>query len=387
MVARRLGIVVEDEPAMTVTSIPPVPAAPGITRRMPPAPWFAVRRELSPRRRSFLWVASFLLPLLVWSIISYVPFIWHPQVLVSDPGESGMLSIGTRIDRLQFDEENQRLVTAGKRIAVGDPANPIFLPAPHEVAKALVTAYTTEPRRGDKWLHEALWHSITIIVYGFVLCSIVAVPLGILCGTWSFFSRLFEPFIDFVRYMPAPAFGALAIAITGINDGPKISIIVIGTFFQMVLVIANTTRQLDGALLEAAQTLGASDRRLLTRVVIPGILPNLYTDLRVLLGWAWTYLIVAELIGASSGISYFINQQGKYRNYGNVFAGIITIGLIGLITDQILGWLGRFLFPWSGAQPPSRPSRIAFALVSFPFRLPAILLRLARAHDPKRVQP
>ena len=372
---------------MTVTPIPPVPVAPGITRRMPPAPWFAVRRELTPRRRSFLWVASFLLPLLVWSIISYVPFIWHPQVLVSNPGDSAMLSVGTRIDRLQFEEENQRLVTSGKRIAVGDPANPIFLPAPHEVVKALVSAYTTEPRRGDKWLHEALWHSITVIVYGFVLCSIVAVPLGIMCGTWSFFSRLFEPFIDFVRYMPAPAFGALAIAITGINDGPKISIIVIGTFFQMVLVIANTTRQLDGALLEAAQTLGASDRRLLTRVVIPGILPNLYTDLRVLLGWAWTYLIVAELIGASSGISYFINQQGKYRNYGNVFAGIITIGLIGLITDQILGWLSHFLFPWSGAQPPSRPSRIAFAIVSFPFRLPAILLRLARAHDPKRVQP
>jgi NitT/TauT family transport system permease protein len=112
-------------------------------------------------------------------------------------------------------------------------------------------------------------------------------------------------------------------------------------------VVANTTRQLDRALIEAAQTLGASDRRLLTRVVVPGIVPNLYTDLRVLLGWAWTYLIVAELIGASSGISWYINQQGKYRAYDNVFAGIIIIGLIGLVTDQALAWLGRRLFPWS----------------------------------------
>ena len=68
--------------------------------------------------------------------------------------------------------------------------------------------------------------------------------------------------------------------------------------------------------------------------------------MRVLLGWAWTYLIVAELIGVSSGITYFINQQAKYRNYERVFASIILIGLIGLVTDVVLASLGRQLFPW-----------------------------------------
>ena len=121
----------------------------------------------------------------------------------------------------------------------------------------------------------------------------------------------------------------------------------------MVLVVANTTRLLEGSLLEAAQTLGASRRMLLTRVIIPGIMPNLYRDMRILLGWAWTYLIVAELIGASSGISYFINQQGKYRHYDNVFAGIIMIGLIGLITDQVLAWLGKRMFPWQRSRESS----------------------------------
>jgi NitT/TauT family transport system permease protein len=152
--------------------------------------------------------------------------------------------------------------------------------------------------------------------------------------------------VDFIRYMPAPAFGALAVAIFGIYDAPKVSIIFIGTFFQMVLVVANTTRRMDRSLLEAAETLGANRSQLLFKVVVPGTIVDLYNDLRILLGWAWTYLIVAEYIGASSGITFFINQQARYRIYDNVFAAIVMIGLIGLFTDILLAWIGRQLFPW-----------------------------------------
>jgi NitT/TauT family transport system permease protein len=117
--------------------------------------------------------------------------------------------------------------------------------------------------------------------------------------------------------------------------------------------VANTTRKLDLGLLEAAQTLGASRKQLLFKVVVPGIAVDLYTDTRILLGWAWTYLIVAELVGTTTGITYFINQQARYRNYPNVYAGIMLIGLIGLASDLILARLGQRLFPW---QPASRVS-------------------------------
>jgi NitT/TauT family transport system permease protein len=233
-----------------------------------------------------------------------------------------------------------------KALAVGEPSNPIWLPPPHHVARAFYQAFVTPPVKGDPWLHQSLWHSCQIIFWGFILSALVGVPLGILAGTFDLFSKLTEPFIDFIRYMPAPAFGVLCVAILGINDGPKIAIIWIGTFFQMVLVVANTTRNFDESLLEAAQTLGATKRSLLTKVILPGILPGLYNDMRILLGWAWTYLIVAELIGASSGISFFISQQARYRHFENVYAGIIMIGLIGLTCDQILAYLARFLFPW-----------------------------------------
>jgi NitT/TauT family transport system permease protein len=309
--------------------------------------WFAVRRELSPRRQKLLGLGSFLLPLLIWCAVSYVPFIWHPMMMVSKPGDVDYFQVDMLVDKSVFKDEVANMQSAGKALPVGLPANPIYLPAPHAVAKALYTAFTTAPEQHDgKWLHESLWHSIQIIFWGFFISSLIGVPLGILCGTYSAISRINEPFIEFFRYLPAPAFGALAVAVLGIYDGPKIAIIVIGTLFQQILIIANTTRKLDYSLLEAALTLGTSKFKLLMHVIIPGILPELYRDQRILLGWAWTYLIVAELIGTSSGITWFITQQARYQHFDNVYAAIIIIGIIGLGGDLILGSLSKHLFPW-----------------------------------------
>lgn len=321
--------------------------------------WFAVRAPLPRRARQVVAVLAFLCPIATWCLISYVPFVWHPQVLVTDAGDTRVageysyVSSGQRVDRDVFERRNVELARAHAKLARGSRVNPIYLPAPHEVARALYTAFATPPQRvGDVWLHESLWHSCTIIFWGFVYSAALGVPLGILCGSLGFVSRLFEPFVDFVRYMPAPVFGALAVAVFGLADEPKIAIIFIGTFFQMVLVVANTTRQLDESLIHAAQTLGAGRLQLLTRVVIPGALPRLYTDMRILIGWAWTYLVVAELIGEKSGISAFIYQQQRYRHYDDVYASIIVIGVVGLLTDQVLAHFGRYLFPWeAGARP------------------------------------
>jgi NitT/TauT family transport system permease protein len=105
-------------------------------------------------------------------------------------------------------------------------------------------------------------------------------------------------------------------------------------------------RKIDPALLEAAQTLGAKGWNLVRRVVIPASISDVYTDMRILLGWAWTYLIVAEVVGTMSGITYFINQQARYRNFDNVYAAIMMIGIIGFSSDLLLAWIGRVIFPW-----------------------------------------
>ena len=307
--------------------------------------------RLALQQRRLMTLGSFLLPLLLWCLVSYLPFVWHPKVKVLEPGGVDYFQAGMLVDREEF--ELQAAAVKAQQLAppTGQPANPIYLPAPHEVARALFTAFTTPPeQKGAPWLHQSLWHSVQIIFWGFLISSVAGVPLGIAAGHFTAVGRLAEPFTDFFRYLPAPAFGALAVAILGIYDGPKIAIIVIGTFFQQVLIVANSTRKLEATLVEAGRTLGAKGFKLVSKVVLPGILPDLYRDQRILLGWAWTYLIVAELIGTSSGITYFITQQARYQHFDNVYAAITLIGIVGFGSDVLLGRLGRRLFPWDRSQ-------------------------------------
>ena len=309
--------------------------------------WLGLKMELPPRRRLLLTILSFVIPLAVWAIVSYVPFIWHPLVMITDPGDVDYFTQGDEFPYADFLEQNMEMAAQHMKPAQGYRVNPVYLPPPHAVARAFFTAFKTPPRLpNEPWLHQSLGHSISTIFWGFFLSSIIGVPLGVLCGTYRFFSRLQEPFIEFFRYLPAPAFGALCVAILGIDDGPKIAIIFIGTFFQQVLVIGNTVRKVDPALIEAAQTLGARGWKLVRRVIIPASICDIYTDMRILLGWAWTYLIVAEVVGTMSGITFFINQQARYRNFDNVYAAIAMIGIIGFFSDLFLGWLGTVLFPW-----------------------------------------
>lgn len=317
----------------------------------PPRVWLGASKPLSPRRRLVLAFASFLLPLLIWSAFSYIPFLWHPLVTISDPGSVKYLQKGMRLDRTIFANEVASAQQNGLAPPEGKAANPVYLPAPDEVARALWNGLVRAPSERDAIrLPQSLWHSIQIIFWGFLISSVIGVPLGVLCGAQPTLARITEPFIEFVRYMPAPAFGALMVAILGIYDGPKIAIIIIGTFFQQVLVIANTTRRVDPLLVEAALTMGSRNLRLVRRVIVPAVLPQLYRDQRILLGWAWTYLIVAELIGTSSGITFFITQQARYQHFENVYAAILIIGLVGSATDIVLALIGRRLFPYAAGE-------------------------------------
>lgn len=310
------------------------------------ASWRLYGRTDRMSRRVF-GVLAVLLPLLVWGAVSYLPFVWHPQILVTDPGGEEYLETGMRMQRADFLNAVKEMQEQHQPVPQGIPTNPVYLPTPEEVLSAFVHAFTSSaPVGAEHSITQAFGHSIRIIFWGFVISSVIGVPLGILCGSIPAVAQLVEPSVDFFRYLPAPAFGALAVAILGIYDAPKIAIIVIGTLFQQILVIANTTRKLDFSLVEASRTLGAKGLRLLFRVVIPGIFPDLYRDQRILLGWAWTYLIVAELIGTSSGITWFITQQARYQHFDNVFAAMALIGIVGLSTDMLLGYAGRYLFAW-----------------------------------------
>jgi NitT/TauT family transport system permease protein len=185
------------------------------------------------------------------------------------------------------------------------------------------------------------------VVGGFILAAIIAVPLGIAMGAWKPIEAFFEPFVSFARYLPASAFIPLLILWAGLGELQKLLVIFIGSFFQIVLMVAVTVGTTRRDLVEAAYTLGASDAGIVRRVLIPASAPDIAEILRLVLGWAWTYVIVAELIGSSSGIGHMIINSQALLNTGQIIFGIIVIGIIGLISDFAFKEANRRLFPWS----------------------------------------
>ncbi|MGE9765093.1 MULTISPECIES: ABC transporter permease [Pseudomonadaceae] len=219
-------------------------------------------------------------------------------------------------------------------------ANPMFFPGPDAVLK----------RIGHWWGDEGLLGDIAISVWrvmaGFLASAVIALPLGLYIGTYRPVQAFLEPLTDFIRYMPAVAFIPLVMLWVGIDEGSKVLIIFIGTFFQMVLMVAEDVRRVPMAQIEAAQTMGASRAETIRLVVLPSARPALLDTLRITCGWAWTYLVVAELVAANSGLGYAILRAQRYMQTDKIFAGILLIGVIGLLTDQAFRWLGRVAFPW-----------------------------------------
>lgn len=185
------------------------------------------------------------------------------------------------------------------------------------------------------------------VLGGFVLAALLAIPLGVLMGAYKPVEAFFEPFVSFARYLPASAFIPLLILWAGIGEAQKLSVIFIGSFFQLVLMFAVSVGNTRRDLVEAAYTLGAADRGIVSRVLLPSAAPEIAETLRMVLGWAWTYVIVAELIGASSGIGHMITDSQALLATDQIIFGIIVIGLIGLVTDLAFKALNRKLFPWA----------------------------------------
>jgi len=185
------------------------------------------------------------------------------------------------------------------------------------------------------------------VVCGFVIAAIVAVPLGIAMGAFKAIEALFEPFISFARYLPASAFIPLLILWAGVGEAQKLSVIVIGSVFQIVLMVAVIVGATRRDLVEAAYTLGADASGIVKRVMLPGAAPQIAESLRLVLGWAWTYVIVAELVGASSGIGHMIMDSQRLLDTGQMIFGIFTIGVIGLVSDFIFKWVNQKLYPWA----------------------------------------
>ena len=217
---------------------------------------------------------------------------------------------------------------------------PEFLPTPFAVAKAFIRLFTERDFASD------IIVSVGRVWFAFLLSVVIAVPLGLMMSTYRAVGAILEPFIDFVRYLPVPALVPLLVIWFGVGETSKIAVLWMGTFFQLILLIADDTKRVPTEYIESGHTLGASNGQIMRHIIIPAALPNMIDNLRITLGWCWTYLIIAEIVAANSGIGHMIWSLRRFVKTPEVMAGIIAIGIIGLLTDQAFRFAHARLFSY-----------------------------------------
>ena len=208
--------------------------------------------------------------------------------------------------------------------------SPIFLPSPLSVVTAIGHLFGVHGFLNDVWVT-----SIRVAI-GFIVAAIMAVPVGMGIGVSKRFAALVEPSINAIRYVPISAFLPLFIVWFGVGELEKIVVIWSAIFFQLVLMIATSVVTTPIALIESAQALGANFWQIIRRVIYPFIQPRILDDLRISLGWAWSSVILAEVVGSTEGIGTVIVQSQRLLRTDQVIAAMLIIGLLGLLADVFM---------------------------------------------------
>jgi NitT/TauT family transport system permease protein len=258
------------------------------------------------------------------------------------PRNSRLFALGARISARQF---ATIAVTVFAGLAVlwwavtaAGIVKPLFLPSPGAVVARLAELW----KSGD--LPRDLGISVYRITTGFLISTLLALPIGILIGCYRGWEAAIEPFVDFIRYMPVVAFVPLTILWTGIGDMQKFLIIFIGTFFQQVLLVMDNVKAVPRDFINLGRTLQLPEMRILQRIVLPSAMPAIWDSMRISLGWAWTWLVVAELVAATSGLGYRITTAQRFFQTDLIFGYLLILGMLGLATDQAMKYMGRRIF-------------------------------------------
>ena len=266
----------------------------------------------------------------------------QPSKPASKPVRRPAFALGRRISTAEF-LGIAGLVFAGLAIlwtlvTEGGLIRALFLPSPLQVLARL----------GELWnsgqLMTDMGVSIYRITFGFIVSTVVAMPIGILIGSYRRWEAAIEPFVDFIRYMPVVAFVPLTILWAGTGDVQKLLIIFIGTFFQQVLLVMDNVKAVPKDFIGLGRTLQMPEWKILSRIVLPCALPAIWDSMRISLGWAWTWLVVAELVAATSGLGYRITTAQRFFQTELIFGYLLILGVLGLATDQVMKYAGRRMF-------------------------------------------
>lgn len=227
--------------------------------------------------------------------------------------------------------------------AVGNVSQSTFFPTVSEIAEGAVTIFTDE----DKKVWTDIGTSAMRVFTGFLLAAVIAIPLGIYMGSYRIWEAFMQPIFEFIRYFPVPALIPLLVAIYGVDEESKIILIFLGTFFQLILMVADEVRRVSEELVKVAYTMGANSIEVLFKILLPSALPGIFDALRLCHGWAWTYVVVAEMIATNEGLGIRIMKFARFVQMPKVMTYLLILGMLGLILDLLFRYINQKLFHWS----------------------------------------
>lgn len=232
------------------------------------------------------------------------------------------------------------MILAWQFISVLHLVQPLFLPSPLEVIKSTI----------DLFVNMGFIRDILVSIYrvglGYILSIAFAVPLGLFLGSYPFFGALSMPILSFFRFVPVSAFVPLLILWFGIGDLQKVVLIFIGVSFYLLAFVIAHVQNVRQEYIDSAQTLGANNFTVITKVILPACYKPIYDSIRTLLGGGWTLIVLAELVAAESGVGKVIIDSQRFLHTDRLIAAIIIVGIIGYLSDYFLRALEPLIFPW-----------------------------------------
>lgn len=217
----------------------------------------------------------------------------------------------------------------------------MLLPTPTAVVKAAIVMFSEE----NLWLDIAA--SFGRVLGGFGAAAAIGIPIGIAMGTFTSMESFFSPIVGTMRYMPVSAFIPLVIIWFGLGELGKVVMIFLGIVFYNAMMIADAVKFIPSELINAAYTLGAKQKDIVLKVILPASVPSILDTLRVNVAGAWNFLVISELIAADKGLGFRIVKAQRFVQTDKVLAIVVIIGIIGLLLDYNFKQMARWLVPWS----------------------------------------
>ena len=219
-------------------------------------------------------------------------------------------------------------------------ANPVLVPTPHDTAAAWWELVR------DRGFASDIGMSVKRIAVSFAAACGLAIPLGVLMGAFKPVEAFFNPLVAPARYLPAPSFVPLLLMWFGAGDFQKLALLWLGVVWFLVTLIMDHTKTARRDLIETAKTLGGGRREVLFTVVVPQVMPGVVTAMRQMLAVSWTYLVIAEIVAATDGIGAMMMRAKRFVRTEEIAAGILTIGVLGILADFGFRLAHRLLFPY-----------------------------------------